>query len=771
MLSSEKQGTARFFFSGTNPDPLDRIISWAEDHDFILVLLIIISCTYAYQSSFFGHFTYDDIPLILGNPFIRDWHHLPVLLEGGRPVRALTLMFDYALWGLDHRGYHLTNFLLHILASLLCFFFLKTLFQNRRLAFISAILFALHPVHTEAVMGISHRKEMLAMIFLLIAYLSYIRLGHRFPGYMLSLACYVLALLSKQVALALPFLLVAQELIMPRSENPPSGPSGLFRRLAPVIPFLLIPALAFVLVLPDFRLFSQFKPPDFADLRYPLILATSIRCFIPYLRLSFFPVHLSVDYTVPVSQSMFEPRLFLAVTAILMVGILCVSLAKSRPVLSFALVWFLINIFPVMNIIPSNVFLAERYLYIPSLGICLLLAGLFEEVIHHPKDLLSHRYQGIPEIAAVALLFFLIPLCFDNGLIDLRDIFWEDRLPFSSLDNGLMFLAVGLSTIFVIPVFLGLRRGEMKIKRALIRAGLLFAGLYLIFILDFLLSYTLANGFLTGHYTLPDINVPAYFSRWYNWVRQAAQPVSQQWYYVVESGSAFRELFNAAFLALPSQVAYCFLVILLYRKYGRENINSALISSIVIILALIMIIQVNLRSTAWGSDVGLWKATVKENPQSMIGWNNLGRAYVGRKKYDEAEQALLKAHELAPNRADILTNLGITMLKNKDPATARLYFENAVGLDPLDVNARLNLANLYAQEGDYHKAITQYYEILQIRPNSAHAHYNLAICFRELSALDKATYHALQALRISPRSAGARKLLEELQSADHSSRQ
>ncbi|GEM_PF-1282481 len=765
MLSSEKQGIAGFLSAGKNPDPVDRLISWAEDRDFILVFLIVISCTYAYQSCFFGRFSYDDIPLILGNPFIRDWHHLPVLLQGGRPVRALTFMLDYALWGLDHRGYHLTNFILHILASLLCFFFLKAVFQNRRLAFISAILFALHPVHTEAVIGISHRKEMLAMIFLLIAYLSYLRIGHRFPGYMLSLACYVLALLSKQVALALPFLLVAHELILPRNEKP------LARRLVPVFPFLLIPALAFVLVFPDFRLFGQFKPPDFTELRYPLILATSIQCFIPYLRLSFFPVHLSVDYTIPVSQSIFGPRIFIAVAAILIVGILCIFLAKRTPILSFALAWFLINILPVMNIIPSNVFLAERYLYIPSLGMCLLLAGLFEQLIQNPRGLLPHRYQGMAEITAVALLFFIMPLCFDNGLVDLRGILWENLLPFSAFENGLMFLAVGLSTIFVIPVFIGLRVWEMKIKRALVRVGLIFAGLYLILILDYLISYTLANGFLTGHYTLPQINVSDYFSRWYNWVRQAAQPVSQQWYYVVGSGSAWRELFNAAFLALPSQAAYCFLVILLYRKYLRHNINSALVSPIVIILSVMMINQVNIRSMAWGSDVGLWKATVKENPASVVGWNNLGRAYVGRKKYDKAEQALLKAHELVPKRADILTNLGITMLKKKDFAAARLYFEKAVQLDPLDCNARLNLANLYAQDGNYHKAITQYYEVLQVKPDFAHAHYNLALCFRKLSDLDKATYHVLQALRISPGSANSRRLLKELQSADHSSRQ
>ena len=132
-----------------------------------------------------------------------------------------------------------------------------------------------------------------------------------------------------------------------------------------------------------------------------------------------------------------------------------------------------------------------------------------------------------------------------------------------------------------------------------------------------------------------------------------------------------------------------------------------------------MILQLGQRSGDWGSEVALWKATVKENPGSVVGWNNLGRAYIQRKKPRDAEQAFLKALALAPDRSDILTNLASIMLEKKDLASARTYFQNAVAVNPLDVRARLSLANLDAGEGEFHQAIVQYQEVLRIQQGSA----------------------------------------------------
>jgi tetratricopeptide (TPR) repeat protein len=190
---------------------------------------------------------------------------------------------------------------------------------------------------------------------------------------------------------------------------------------------------------------------------------------------------------------------------------------------------------------------------------------------------------------------------------------------------------------------------------------------------------------------------------------------------------------------------------------------------IIFILIVFMSVQTSVRVKDWGSEVSLWKDTVKENPLSMVGWNNLGRAYARRGKLDEAEKALLRAHELDPQRADILVNLGSTMLKKKDFASARLYYEKAVKLNPFDVKSLINLANLLAQEGDCHGAIIKYYDILRIEPEEAHTHYNLAQCFLKLDDTQKAGYHAAMALRIDPEYTKARKLLMDMQEKDVSS--
>ncbi len=762
MRSSERRRPIGFLSPGENPEIIDRIIRWIGDRDSLCLFLLFYICLFAYHDCPLVGFTYDDVPLILDNPFIRDWHNLPVLLQGGRPVRALTLMLDYAVWGLDPVGYHLTNLFLHLVAGLLGFRLLKELFQNRWIALAASFLFIVHPVNTEAVLGITHRKEMLAMIFLLLAFFLYIRKGRSWPGYLLSLASYVLALLSKQVALALPFLLIAHELIISRSEKP------LYKRLITILPFFLVPALAFLLVFPDFRLFSRFKPPDFADLRYPMILATSIECYVSYLKLSFFPFHLSVDHVVPVSDSILEPRLFLALALIIISVASGILLSRKKPVLSFGIFWFLINLLPVMNIVPSNTFLAERYLYIPCLGICLFLAGLMDEVTIYPVDLLPRRHHALAEIALASFVLFLATLSYVSYF---RPTLWEELYPLSITQSSLIFLAAGLAIPFMLFLFVGLRSIEMRLSRLLYRLGILIAGLYLILVLDFLLTWILCNGFLTGQFSLLRIDVAEHFSRWYEWTREMAPPAQRELFHIVGSGTTFREAVNFSVLFMATPLAYFFFGIIIYRRYSVENVNSAICFLLIYFFLIIGSIQIVIRTRDWGSDVSLWKSTVQESPDSVVGWNNLGRAYARRSKIEEAEKAFLKAHELAPNRPDILTNLGLMMVDKKDYVSGRYYFEQAIKMSPLEVKALLGLANIHYMEGETHKAVEIYLDFLRIQPESAHAHYNLALCFERLNDPEKAAFHALQALRIDPQSVKARKLLDRLRAGAHSSRQ
>ena len=157
---------------------------------FIFVILIIILGFTIYFNSLGGSFIWDDAGLIQGNAYLKDWSNFPQIFtkniwagigEGSsiwRPLQMMTYFVDYSLWKLDPWGYHLTNILLHLLAALALYWFVSILFNNRILALFSSLLFIAHPVHVEAVSYISGRADSLVTIFVLVAFIFYLKFLH-----------------------------------------------------------------------------------------------------------------------------------------------------------------------------------------------------------------------------------------------------------------------------------------------------------------------------------------------------------------------------------------------------------------------------------------------------------------------------------------------------------------------------------------------------------------------------------------------------------------
>ena len=182
----------------------------------------------AYLFALWGDFVYDDVSItVLQNPVLLGTASWKEIFTWDRPLRELTYLLDHALWGFHPLGYHIQNLLWHGVNALLVFILLQRLGVSRPLAWASALLFALHPVNTEAVAWISGRKELLCLFFELCACVAWLRafprvaesLPVRSLWSLASLAALVLALLSKQVAVMLPFLLLLCEAMAGRMQN------------------------------------------------------------------------------------------------------------------------------------------------------------------------------------------------------------------------------------------------------------------------------------------------------------------------------------------------------------------------------------------------------------------------------------------------------------------------------------------------------------------------------------------------------------------------
>ena len=188
----------------------------------LAVVLVAVLGFAVYLTSVDGEFIWDDQYLIKENVYVKNPADLSKLFTKDigagtglnsasyRPLQMLSYMANYLLGKFDTRGYHLTNILFHILAALALIWFINTVFNDRVLSLLAGLLFVAHPIHTEAVSYISGRADPMALLFMLLAFIFYIKSIHskNINLFVLTSLSYILALLSRESVLILPALVL-----------------------------------------------------------------------------------------------------------------------------------------------------------------------------------------------------------------------------------------------------------------------------------------------------------------------------------------------------------------------------------------------------------------------------------------------------------------------------------------------------------------------------------------------------------------------------------
>ncbi len=416
--------------------------------------------------------SWDDAIYVTENRLIQElsWKSVSKIFSSPRkktyvPLSALSLAIDYSLWELDPFGYHLTNLLLHLINTLLVFCLVRRLAHRLLPALIAALLFGVHPMHVESVAWISERKDVLSTLFFLTALLSYLRYrtSQKTLFYLLALACFVLALLSKQIAITLPVVLVLCDFL--------EGRSWTKRALIEKIPFLLL-SLFFGLgayLLDQFRWWPQVLKParsisqtheahnpqeiiervgerkspdrqptskgqearpeadqnlrdpspdkatkqddiltrvlsDHAKWARPAFLAEQLllSCWgvIHSLGTALLLVPLSIIYIAPPEASFLQPTFLLSLLFVATLSI-CVWISnRYTRVVVFGSLFFFFTLLPTFKFLP---FSADRYTYIPSIGLCCLAGFAF--------DWLHTRWRGVGRrllVVSVGLVLSLL---------------------------------------------------------------------------------------------------------------------------------------------------------------------------------------------------------------------------------------------------------------------------------------------------------------------------------------------------------------------------
>ncbi len=333
----------------------------------------------------------DSIPSLVRHPY---WPDSPARLGLYRPLTVATYAVEWQLWNGRPLPFHLTNIALHALVTVLVFLLLVPLVGLPGAAAGGAV-FAVHPVHVEAVANVVGRAELLATASVVAAGLLYLR-GRltasraRLWGGAAALAgLYFLGLASKEIAVTLPGLLMVLEAGRPRESDGPGAPApggpvrGLAARVLARWPVYLVLGVALVAYLGlRTHVLGTTVGNDTAGFIQPLTpwqrLMTAVAVWPEYLRLMVFPLDLVADYSPGVLMP--ATRFGLPVVAGLLVGVLAVAVAvwswaRERGV-ALGLMWFAVAVFPVSNlVIPIGVLLAERTLYLPSVGLALVVGG------------------------------------------------------------------------------------------------------------------------------------------------------------------------------------------------------------------------------------------------------------------------------------------------------------------------------------------------------------------------------------------------------------
>jgi len=381
----------------------------------ILFSLITVLPVLIYLNSLGNTFVYDDYLTITNNHFIRERRYLSAFFSQKyfaisneltyRPVVTLSYFVDYAIWQLQPWGYHLTNLVIHTLNVYLVYFAVYHLFKNRITAFISCLLFSIHPIFSEAINAVSYREDLLSASFLLVAFILFIKYNEStnrryfITWYALSLLTYLLAMLSKETAFVLPFLILSYDLIF--QKNHILNFHNRIRRLAA--------NYAGYIAIGGFYLFLRFylfhNPGE--SVRYPgnsvfvnFIMMTKVLGY--YVKLLFIPAPLNADYIVPLTFSPADAAFIISIILLIITAILLVKKCRLSSIWTFSTIWFFVTLLPVLNIIPINNIMAERYLYIPGIGFTMLFGSILTHRISKYRIYKSFR---LASIAVVCLLF------------------------------------------------------------------------------------------------------------------------------------------------------------------------------------------------------------------------------------------------------------------------------------------------------------------------------------------------------------------------------
>jgi len=420
-----------------------------------LFFLIVVICLLCFIPTLFNTLLdWDDAGYINENKNIQSlsfetvlWAFTEFHNNYWAPLTWLSLAVDYAVWGLNPIGYHLTNNLLHALNAgmffLLSFNLLTgyltvrpsedgkpSLLNSQNALYCSlfaALFFGLHPLRVESVAWATERKDVLSIFFGILSTIVYLRYAQAQPettgrseqtasffsshAYRLSVILFCLSLLSKVTLITLPAVFLVMDWFPLRRITR----TTIRKILMEKVPYIILAIPASALTVKAFA--GDIKTLEYSDLFTRVLFA--FNAIITYLKMTVWPLKISPVYLHPGKIAAMNTGYLLPILVFIGITAFCVYSFRRRPL--FLSIWliYLISLFPVLGLVQAgSTYMAARFTYVPGLAISVLIAlGITAAVVRLSGS--SLRRSSMIAVAVLILLF--------NSFITVRDIgFWKD---------------------------------------------------------------------------------------------------------------------------------------------------------------------------------------------------------------------------------------------------------------------------------------------------------------------------------------------------------
>jgi len=410
-----------------------RNLELFKTENFLHLGLVVLLGAILYINALDGPFLFDDNVYVLSHPQILEGgsflsYFTQSFCEGTpqgcpfyRPLVTLFLRMDFILWGENPLGFHLSSLLVHLLVLVLLYRVVVSVFKDKVVALVTTFLFAVHPIHVESVSVISNRTDPPTTFFFLLSFLGfhlYLKSGRKTWGfYFISLGAFVLTVFTKEIGMTLPLILLLYDLLLRR---PWAGVKDLFQRWPDYVPFALMGL--FYLGVRSMAM-GSITVENIYGMPLGFRLMNAVVLVQEYLTLLLFPYPLMIFHEVPQVSGLFDPKFFISVVMIgFLIGFFIWN-RKSYPGFLFSGLWFLITLFPVLNVIPiPSPSVMERSAYLPSIGFCLGIGWAGRYLLDRCTS--QGTLWGIHGLRGI---FLLILIVFSVMTVQ-RNTVWQDEV-------------------------------------------------------------------------------------------------------------------------------------------------------------------------------------------------------------------------------------------------------------------------------------------------------------------------------------------------------